>query len=371
LKNKGFFEFGPYRFDPRAKLLYRDTAPVAATLKVLQTLAVLVENHGQLVEKEELMKAVWPDTFVEENNLSQNISAIRKILGEGGGESWVETVPRRGFRLVAPVRYVDETKTALTRRGLLAGVSALAGGGCLLWWKRSTKVVSVNSLLVLPVLNISGDPQQEYVADGMTDGLIGELARMASLRVISRTSALAFKGTRKTVPQIALEMAVDAVVEASVARQGDRVRIRAKLIEVRNERALWSIVEEKDFAELGAAQAQIAHAIATRLGVRIEPKPLGAVSRAAYEEYLRGRYEWNKRTPDGLEKAILHFRNAIEDDPAYASAIQVWPTATTSWELYSSVHGLRLRPGRWLPPRRAKHSRSTTNWRRPTPPWAM
>jgi len=261
LKKKGFFEFGPYRFDLRARVLYRDGSPVPTTLKVLQTLAVLVENHGQLVQKEELIRAVWPDTFIEENNLSQNISAIRKIFSEGGVESWVETVPRRGFRLVAPVRYVEYSAHSTRRRVALAGLLALMVGGGLIWWNRSGQETVVRSLVVLPVLNVSGDPRQDYVADGMTDGLIGELARTASLRVISRTSAMAFKGSRKTVPQIARELGVDAVVEGSIGRQGDRVRIRAKLIQARNERHLWSTVDDKDLAELGAAQAPISQAI--------------------------------------------------------------------------------------------------------------
>jgi TolB-like protein/DNA-binding winged helix-turn-helix (wHTH) protein/Flp pilus assembly protein TadD len=320
LKKKGFFEFGPYRFDPREKLLYREGSPVPAARKVLETLAVLIENHGQLVEKDELLRAVWPGTFVDQNNLSQNISAIRKIFSEGGFESAVETVPRRGFRLVAPVRYLEYSKHSMHRRAALGGLLALTAAGSLIWWNRTGQETVVRSLLVLPVLNVSGDPQHDYVADGMTEGLISELARMASIRVISRTSAMAFKGSRKTVPQIARELGVDAVVEGSIAYQGNRVRIRAKLIQAGDERHLWSTVDDKDFAELGVAQAQIAQGIARRLGVPFRPLTSGSVNRAAYEEYLRGRYEWNKLTLQGLEKGITHFRNAIEHDPIYAPA---------------------------------------------------
>ena len=325
---KGFFQFGPFRFDIQRNLLYRDESPVAAAPKVLHTLGVLLRNYGQLVEKDDLIKAVWPNTFVEENNLSQNISAIRKILAEGGDESWIETVPRRGFRMVAPVRFVEEISDWPRRQWITAGVASLFGltaVGAWLMSRRSRNEAAVRSVVVLPVLNLSGDSRQDFVADGITEGLIAELARIAPLRIISRTSAMSFKGTRKTMPEIARELGVDAAVEASITPWNDKLKVQAKLIRASNEQHLWSAVYVKEFTELGGVQAQIAQAIAGRLGAMLTVRPVGSVNHAAYEEYLRGQYEWNKRTPDGIDKGIVHFRNAIEIDPAFARRMRGWP----------------------------------------------
>ena len=319
----GFFEFGAYRFDPGHKLLYRNQVLVPTAPKVLQILGILIENHGQLVEKDLLLRAVWPETFVEENNLSQHVSALRKLLAEGGGEAWIETVPRRGFRLVAPVRFVSAPAGGAPRRKVLAGlaaITALAAGGGSLWWSRRAVSAGGRSLIVLPVLNISGDPRQEYLADGMTDGLISDLARVNSLRVVSRTSTMTLKGAGRKLADVARELSVDLVLETSIARSGDRVRIHANLIQARGELTLWSTSDDKDIAEMPAAQMRIAHAIAERLGLQFPFRASGTINRMAYEEYLRGRYAWNKRTPGRIEEAIVHFRNAIDQDPAFAPA---------------------------------------------------
>ncbi len=194
------YEFGPFRLEGAERRLSRQGAPIILTPKVLDLLLALVERSGHLVSKEELLQKVWPDSFVEEANLSVNISALRRAIGDGdqGGEKYIETVPKVGYRFIARVREVPGAANEPV----------------------------IQSVAVLPLLNLSADPAQDYFAEGLTGELIIELANVSRLRVISRTSAMRFKGTRKTLPEIARELSVDAVVEGAVARHGRRSRCR-------------------------------------------------------------------------------------------------------------------------------------------------
>src|SRR5215204_2833376 len=206
------YEFGPFRLDALKRRLLRAGEPVPLAPKAFDTLLVLVRQRGRTVEKDELMREVWPDAAVEENNLNQNITALRKSLGDSRRESrYIVTVPGIGYRFVADVR---ETAAA-GAGGPAVGHAALP---------------AVASIAVLPLENLSGDPAQEYFAHGMTDALIGALARVRGLRVISRTSSMRYKGTKKSLPEVARALKVDAVVEGTVQRSGGRVRIAAKLI---------------------------------------------------------------------------------------------------------------------------------------------
>lgn len=186
--------------------------------------------------------------------------------------------------------------------------------------------VQIRSVAVLPFENLTGDPEQDYFVDGMTEALTSELAQFRALRVISRTSAMQYKRSKKSLPRIADELDVDAVVEGAVARSGDRVRVTAQLIFAPTDRHLWARTYERDLRDVLALQAEVAGAIAQAVQVKLQPEeriPIaraGAVDPDAYDAYLRGRFYWNKRSPAGLAKAIEYFQRAIEKDPTYAPA---------------------------------------------------
>jgi TolB-like protein/Tfp pilus assembly protein PilF len=283
-----FYEFGPFRLEADERRLRRESRPVPLTPKALDTLLVLVRNAGRAIGKDELMEKVWPGTSVEEATLAQNVFALRKALGE---TQYIETVPKFGYRFAPPVREVH---------------------------------TSARSLVVLPLENLSGDPAQEYFADGLTEMLIAELARLHGLRVISRTSAMHYKGARKPIPQIARELNVDEVVEGSVSCSGDRVRITARLVDARQDVTRWSRPYEYHVRDVLKWQAEVAAAIAAEVQAAVTRKPRiekpRQVDTEAYHHYLRGRFSWNKRTEEGVTKALDFFRAAIARDPTYALA---------------------------------------------------
>jgi TolB-like protein/Flp pilus assembly protein TadD len=278
----------------------RQGGQIILTPKVFDLLLALVERSGHLVSKEELLRNVWPDSFVEEANLSVNISTLRRAIGDGhqGSEKYIETIPRVGYRFIAPVREV-------------------AG---------SVGEASIRAIAVLPLSNLSADPSQDYFADGMTEELITELAKISRLPVISRTSAMHFKGTRKTLPEIARELGVDVVVEGAVARVRNQVRISAQLIDARTDLHLWAQSYEGDLSDVLRLQERVALAIADEIRVKLTPQQKARLGHArslipeAHELYLKGRFHWNKRTEEGLKKSIDYFQQAVERDPAYALA---------------------------------------------------
>ena len=384
-QEKHFYEFGPFRIDPVKRRLLRNGEMVALTPKAFDTLLLLVQNSGRTLEKDDLMRLVWPDAVVEENNLSQNISALRKALGDSRDASrYIATIPGLGYRFVAevnqsPVAGAEPTvaerrglrlvveepgdrkvETAMDEmvaevetperpaivtdgergegrgflpRGWLAAavavmVLALAAIIYAMFFRGAPALppTEIKSLAVLPLENLSGDPAQEYFADGITDALIGNLAKIGALRVISRTSIMQYKSTKKSLPQIAGELRVDAVVEGTVQRSGDHVRIRAQLIHAATDRLLWVETYERDVRDVLGLQSEIAHAIAREIQAKITPAEqlrlasARPVSRKVLDDYLQGRYHQNKTTEEHLHKAIEYFQSAISEDPAYAPA---------------------------------------------------
>jgi TolB-like protein len=190
---------------------------------------------------------------------------------------------------------------------------------------RSRPPALIRSIAVLPLENLSGDPSQEYFSDGMTDELITELGQISELRVISRTSIMTYKGARRPLPQIAHELNVDAVVEGTVLRSGNRIRITAQLIRASSDKTLWAQSYEVELREILTLQNKVARSIAEHIRVKLNPEQtkldhLKTVNAEAYEAYLKGRYFWNKRTGEGLKKAVDYFNEAIEKDPNYAQA---------------------------------------------------
>lgn len=354
--------FGVFDLDLGTGELRKRGVRVRLQEQPFQVLAMLLEHRGEVVSREELQQKLWPaNTFVDfDHGLNKAINKIRGALGDSADTPrFVETVARRGYRFVAdvtvdePVPVPDPVATAMTplaavataenfpitrsrsvrapkRRtwvavAVLAGVLAIA----LAAWKVSSGTatpVPIRSLAVLPLESLSGDASQDYFADGMTDELIADLGQISALRVISRTSVMGYKHTRKPLPQIARELNVDAVVEGTVLRSGEQVRITAQLIEGATDKHLWSQSYQGALRDTLALQNTVARAVADQIRVKLSPQEQAAlmsvtvVNPAAYESYLKGRYFWNKRTANGLTAALAYFNQAVDENPTYAQA---------------------------------------------------
>jgi TolB-like protein/DNA-binding winged helix-turn-helix (wHTH) protein/Flp pilus assembly protein TadD len=359
----GRVRFGIFEVDLRAGELRKHGLRVRLQEQPFKVLAMLLERSGEVVTREELQKKLWPaDTFVDfDHGLNKVINKIREALSDSAeNPRFVETVARRGYRFLAEVKVADSTPvhnpdlatqqrpTGETgdRPGLLGEparpkhlLSSLAWktSGCVLLllaaavatWQLHTRnrpSPVIRSLAVLPLESLSSDASQDYFADGMTDELISNLGQISALRVISRTSVMAYKHASKPLPQIARELNVDAVVEGTVLRSGDQVRITAQLIEASSDKHLWSQSYQGELRDTLALQSQVARAIADQIRINLNPQEQAALKTArvvnpeAYESYLKGRYFWNKRTADGLKVALAYFNQAIEEDPKYARA---------------------------------------------------
>ena len=350
---KHLYEFGPFSMDPSEGLLLRDDQPIPLAPKAFEALLLLVESSGHLIEKEVLMQKLWPDSFVEEANVSKYIFTLRQALSDGEeGQKYIETVPKRGYRFVAPVQKLaaesveqapaempsregEEAKTVTSttrwRIALVAAVLAATAVVLLVWldlgeWRARLfggPARPVRTIAVLPLLNLSGDTAQDYLADGMTEALTTDLARMESLQVISRTSAVQYKAAKKSLPVIARELNADAVVEGSVQHSGNRVRVTAQLVRASDDRQLWANTYERDFPDVLALQDEVASAIAKQVESRLGgPKPapppkVQAVNIEAYENYLRANYYFDNFD---LQKSIDYYHQAIKLDPSYAPA---------------------------------------------------
>lgn len=334
-----FYEFGPFRIDTVERLLRRGEELISLTPKAIDTLLALISNRGQLIEKDDLLKMVWPDTFVEEGGLSRNVSALRKALGEGPDEvRYIETIPKRGYRFVADVSEVSGDRQAPippppepTPAGppwlawAAAVVLVIVIGLVAYFWLPKPPGTGI-SLVVLPFKNLSNDQAQEYFAEGMTEELINRLDRISALRTISRTSAWTYKDAKKPLGQIARELKVDSVVEGSVEWSKNRVRISARLVNAKTEKALWSDSYESDLPDILSLQSELAGAIAREVQVKLTPQEKLLLTSArkvdpeAYQAYVNGRYQWNKRSPAGVKLSIEYFERAIKKDPSYAPA---------------------------------------------------
>ena len=427
------YRFGDFCLDAAERRLFRCGVVIPLAPKVFDTLLMLVENHGHLIEKEAFMKTLWPDTFVGDDALARNISILRKITGgSSDSQSIIATVPKRGYRFVAEVACNElesesfqtadlwhiaiglnaQTDPAMTQaappdRALAAGAGANANGVSALsvsmlssgaspllfrripfllftlalgtlagvatflllgsvpslsrYWIGGNRAPSIHAVAVLPLQNLSGDPGQEYFSDGMTDALITDLAQIGSLRVISRSSTVRYKKSSKSLPEIARELNVDAIVEGTVQRSGDRVRITAQLIEATSDRHLWASSYERDLQDTLSLQAEIAHSIARQIQVSLTPEEEQLFAHAhpvnlkAIEPYLRGRYHYqNSRNvmyhsgkPEGREEeaqtAIAEFRQAITEDPNYAPAYVAMARTLVDKGILSAAEDLAAR----------------------------
>ena len=333
--------------------LSRGDQRIALEPKALRVLTLLVSRAGHLVDKQELLSSVWPDTFVEENTLTRTIGILRRELGDTSRDSKIiETVPTRGYRFIAPVEVLPgQAPNSLPAQNGNASASPLQSGpavvptdkavtpklrwllliACLilipitaLWIRhRHQPTAPIRSLAVLPLDDLSPGTRQEYFADGMTDELITELAKIPNLRVVSRTSVMQDKGIRKPLAQIARELNVDAVVEGSVVRSADRVRITAQLIDTRSDKHLWAQSFEGPLGDVLSLQDNVAREIASQTRTVLTPAVQRELTNAkhinpeAHDAYLLGLYFIQRR--DGVT-AESHFRQAITLEPDYAEA---------------------------------------------------
>ena len=288
--------FGSFEIDEIAGELRKDGVKIRLQEQPFQILQILLEHPGDVITREDLRKRVWPsDTFVDfDHGINNAIKRLREALGDTAETPrYVETLPRRGYRFIG---------------------------------RTECEFPKIRSLAVLPLEDLSRDPEREYFADGLTEALITILAKIGDLRVISRTSAMQYKGVHKPVREIARELDVDTLVEGTVLRVGPRVRITAQLIDAVKESHLWAESYERDLRDVLSLQSEIAQSIAREIKIKLTPQERAQLSEArpvdpdAYEAYLKGRYYWNKRSGDSLSKGAECFRQAIERDPNYAAA---------------------------------------------------
>jgi TolB-like protein/DNA-binding winged helix-turn-helix (wHTH) protein len=365
--------FGAFEVDLRSGALHKHGIRIKIQDQPFQVLALLLERPGELVTREELRQKLWPaDTFVDfDTGLNSAVKKLRDALSDSADEPrYIETFPRRGYRFIAEVKNevavpiqasiatdplqelsgnsgagettaqigppAQNSASILSRTGskywvgaALVFLAALLLGFTLVRRQKLSGAeasTGIQSIAVLPLENLSGDPSQEYFSDGMTDALITELAQVRNLKVISRTSVMHYKGARKTLPEIARELQVDAVVEGSVVRSGDKVKITAQLIRAATDTHIWAASYSRVQQDVLGLQAEVAEQIAKQISKELTPLERTALSKgvkiapAAYEAYLKGSFYFGKMTPDSVRAGLQFYQAAVEADPNYAAA---------------------------------------------------
>jgi len=308
--NTLYYEFGPYRLELAQRVLTRTGEMVALTRKATEILIVLVTNAGQLVEKDELLKEVWPDTFVEDSNLTQAIFLLRRTLGDERAEpKYIETVVRRGYRFVANVRAVHAGDNGSDSENGLDGEAAVS---------------PPRTMAVLPFVNATGDSEVEYLADGLTETFVNNLARVSKLRVMSRSAVFRYKSKQLDPRVVGRELGVGVVLVGRLTSHRPGISIGLELVEVGSGWQIWGENFECEIKDILEVQDAITRQLLAALKLKLSGEEEKRVttryteSAEAYQAYLEGRYHWSKYTRGGIEKAIIHFRQAIEHDPNYA-----------------------------------------------------
>ncbi len=318
--------FGNFELDTARYALLRQGRRIKLERIPMDLLLLLVERRGNVVSRDEIVERLWgKDIFVDtENNINAAARKIRQALRDiPERPTFIQTITGKGYRFFAPVTVLD---SGFSGRTLL-----------------SSSPQPIESIAVLPLENLSGDPDQEYFSDGMTDELIGEIARISSLRVTSRTSIMQYKrGARKSLPVIARELNVDAIVEGTVAHSGPKVRINAQLIRARDDRHLWSGKYERDLTDVLAMQSEVARDVAHQIQIKLTPGEQMSLTRTrqvnpeAYDTFLKGNFFLHKTMP-GIARSIEFFTEAIKLDPMYTDA----HAGLASALCYAGIFGLR------------------------------
>jgi TolB-like protein/DNA-binding winged helix-turn-helix (wHTH) protein/Tfp pilus assembly protein PilF len=384
------FRVGPWLVEPSLNTISQNGKSTRVESKVMEVLVCLSHRAGRPVSKEELLETVWRDTFVSDDVLKRSVSELRRVFEDDARESRIiETIPKRGYRLLAAVQpvngHVEEgagpqpgeirprpSGTSSLRRKIglstlaivvlvYAGLLAFNVGGLRdRLFGRNTLVIS--SLAVLPLQNLSGDPSQDYFADGMTEELITELSHLSSLRVISRTSIMRYKNANKPLPEIARELRVEGIIAGSVLRSGDRVRITAQLIYAPQDKNIWARSYERDVKDVLSLQSAVASSIANEIRVQMTPGERLQIASSrpinlqAHEAYLQGRYHLQqaqnallkkdkaKLNEEEAETAVNYFQQAIRADPSYAPSYIGVMDAWSASQLPPRDYAPRARP---------------------------
>ncbi len=343
--------FDDFELDVRAGQLRKRGSRLRLQGQPLQVLSALLNRAGEVVTREELRSEIWSaDTFVDfDHSLHNAIARIREALGDSADSPrYIETLPRRGYRFIAPVERVDAqvpsdspqsepprelsvTRSLSKPRAFVITALLALVVTAFVWLARTgthptSAAPRLNSIAVLPLSNLSGDPSEEFFADGMTDQLITDLAKVGSLRVVSRTSVIRYKGTKTALPEIARELNVDAIVEGSVIRSGQRVRVTAQLLQAPTDRHLWAETYDRDLGDVLRLQGEVAQAIAEQVRAQLTPRQQAifrsarSVNPQAYEDYLRGRYYLDNQfaMPGPLKMAKNDFEESVRKDRDFA-----------------------------------------------------
>jgi TolB-like protein/DNA-binding winged helix-turn-helix (wHTH) protein/Tfp pilus assembly protein PilF len=399
---KPVYEFAPFRLDAGRRQLLRGGVMVPLTSKALDLLVVLVEHRGEVVSKDQLMSDLWPDTVVVEANLTQQISMVRKALGANQEHRYIATHPNRGYSFVEPVRVVSQGWTDLSHEKASpvaadpsgtgeSGATASMPGGSIegdsippaaadiartrLLWRSMVSVVAAilviaaivltirnardsgrpvaaaprrAMLAILPFQNLNNEPSQEFLSDGLTEETIADLGELSPERlgVIARTSAMVYKHSSKTVVEIGHELGADYLLEGSVRRDGQAVRITAQLIRVSDQSHLWAHIYDREFTGLLALQKELGKAIAQQVRVNLAPnyasRPAApfAPNSEAYELYLQGLFYLNQRSGEAIKKSIEYFRQSTEKDPGFALAYVGLARSHLAYAVFSSSDSL-------------------------------
>jgi TolB-like protein/Tfp pilus assembly protein PilF len=304
----GVYRFGPFVLDVADRSLKRNGAPISLTPKTFDLLVTLVESAGRLVEKDTLLRRVWPDVAVEEGNLTKGVFSLRQLLEQDAQTRYIETVPKRGYRFTADVVSAQAEPAAPAR------VPAAA-----------TAAAQDNSIAVMPFTDMSAGRDNEFFCEGMSEEIINALGRVPELRVASYTSSLRFKGQAGDTQAIARDLKVTWLLEGSVRKSGDTVRIAVQLLRADDGFSAWSGRFDRKLDDIFSVQDDIAGIIAQTLTHRVAKSSGPLVTsktseNEAYSLYLEGRYLWNKRPGDVVWQAIDRFERAISIDPNFAPA---------------------------------------------------
>ena len=374
LKEKRLYGFGSYQLDAVERVLLRDGQPVTVPPKDLETLLVLVERAGHIVEKEELLERVWPGVFIEEGNLARHIFNLRQVLGDSpDGRKYIETIPRRGYRFVAAVREDGEPAAPHPPVPQASGPALttvpvpLSQKRSFWLWPLALSVLAATTILigrhfrqprnaspqkailaVLPFVNLSGDAHEDYFADGLTEEMIAQLGQLqpTQLGVIARTSTARYKDTKETVAQIGRELGVGYLLEGSVRRGGGRVRVTAQLIQTAEQTHLWAETYERPLTDVLSIQREIAEKITHSLSIQLLPAAISVSANShlnleSYDKYLLGLHELGEDTRESVNRAIQYFQEATALDPKdahlYAALAAAYDAATTYYSSPTEV----------------------------------
>jgi DNA-binding winged helix-turn-helix (wHTH) protein/TolB-like protein/Flp pilus assembly protein TadD len=390
-----FYEFGPFRIDCRRRILFREGQPVPLTPKAFDTLVMLVENSGSLVEKDRLMNALWPETFVEQGSLTRNVSALRKALGESPHDhQYIVTVPGEGYRFVAAVRTAplgapltvkEQSRTSIliqeaeaqesrpvrvsltvalrmlsprarTAAIMVAGLVALAAVGVVIRMTRTPE--PIDSVAVLPFTTAGDDPEAEYISETTTDSVLRNLSQLPRLRVIARSTVFSYKGRQVDPLQVGKDLKVRGVVVGRLLRRADALAMDVELVDTRDGSRVWGEHYDGPVADLMLLQNKIAREVSRQLRIGVTREDERKLSKThtsnteAYELYLKGRHFSTSPTEAELWKSIESLKKAIEKDAAYAPAHAELALS------YYLLSGAFLRPDEAMPEARAAAARA-------------